>query len=91
MIKHMGATIQTNSAAAIPRSSYLGNSQQECRNVGLSVIKPWFRRYVEATRDESFGDAVWARCPSGADLENEIAGDSKNLAVLDFFKEDALG
>lgn len=55
------------------------------------IVEPWGSLYVNAIREERFGDAIWARYHMCGDVENGIVGGSDNMTVLEVIKEDALG
>ncbi|KAJ5913563.1 hypothetical protein N7504_002446 [Penicillium tannophilum] len=57
----------------------------------FKAVEPWASLYVNAIREERFGDAIWARYHICGDVENGIVRGSDNMTVLEVIKEDALG
>jgi hypothetical protein len=57
------------------------------------VVEPWATMYVEAVREQRYGDAVWARYHMEGGVENGIiySPPNPNITVLESIKEDAIG
>jgi hypothetical protein len=56
---------------------------------GMPVVEPWATLYVDAIRDNRFGDAICALYNIIGDVEDDIKENAKQT-VLDVIKEDAL-
>ncbi|KAJ5716469.1 hypothetical protein N7493_008380 [Penicillium malachiteum] len=69
----------------IPIHQILANPPQ------LTLVEPWVSMYVDATRDNRFGDAIWARYHMFGDVVNGIKCNGSNNTVLEEIIEDALG
>ncbi|KAG4258034.1 hypothetical protein FPRO03_02989 [Fusarium proliferatum] len=56
------------------------------------AVEPWATMYVDAIREQRYGDAVWARYHIEGNVENGVIispSPSDNMPVLDSIREDA--
>ncbi|KAF4440825.1 hypothetical protein FACUT_3143 [Fusarium acutatum] len=57
------------------------------------AVEPWATMYVDAIREQRYGDAVWARYHIEGNVENGVIicpSPSDNMPVLDSIREDAV-
>ncbi|KAF5651841.1 hypothetical protein F25303_3883 [Fusarium sp. NRRL 25303] len=56
------------------------------------AVEPWATMYVDAIREQRYGDAVWARYHIEGNVENGVIispSPSDNMPILDSIREDA--
>ncbi|KAH7133508.1 hypothetical protein EDB81DRAFT_103244 [Dactylonectria macrodidyma] len=53
--------------------------------------EPWATMYIDAIREQRFGDAVWARYHMDGQVVDGIIKGPPNLTVMESIKEDAIG
>ncbi|KAK7416281.1 hypothetical protein QQZ08_012055 [Neonectria magnoliae] len=72
---------------------FLDVSLHDVINKIWPVVEPWATMYVDAVREQRFGDAVWARYHMEGGVENGIiyAPPNPTITVLGSIKEDAIG
>ncbi|KAH6990152.1 hypothetical protein EDB80DRAFT_781910 [Ilyonectria destructans] len=79
------------SSTKLVEQLFLDYSLHDVINTRCPTGDPWATMYVDAVREERFGDAVWARYHMDVQIEDGIIKGSPNLTVMESIKEDAIG